>query len=158
MSLYQITVENAQNEKVLLEAYKGKVLLIVNTATECIFTPQYRALQGLYDQFKDRGFEVLDFPCNQFANQAPGTPEEINAFCSTKYFTTFPRFAKINVNGDDENLLYTYLKQAKRGFMKPAIKWNFTKFLINREGKVIQRFAPNVKPEKIASDIEKLLK
>lgn len=157
MSLYQIRVEDAQNSPVILEKYQGKVLLIVNTATACIFTPQYEGLQSLYDQFKEKGFEILDFPCNQFANQAPGTAEEIEQFCAKNYFTTFPRFAKINVNGPDESLLYTYLKRAKGGFLKPRIKWNFTKFLVNRQGHVVRRYAPGEKPERIIRDIEKLL-
>jgi glutathione peroxidase len=157
MGIYQITVEDSHNEKVLLEKYKGKVLLIVNTATNCIFTPQYTALQGLYDKFKDKGLEILDFPCNQFANQAPGTQEEIEKFCSKNYSTTFPRFSKIKVNGPDENLLYTYLKRAQKGFIKPALKWNFTKFLISRDGKVIKRYGPAIKPEQIETDLLKVL-
>lgn len=157
MNIYQIAVEDVNGKAVVLEKYKGKVLLIVNTATKCIFTPQYELLQKIYDAYKDRGFEILDFPCNQFMNQAPGTEEEIKKFCSEKYFTTFDRFAKTNVNGPDENLLYTYLKRTKSGFLSSRIKWNFTKFLIDRNGNVIKRFGPNVKPTKIAKYIEKLL-
>ncbi|HPY38618.1 MAG: glutathione peroxidase [Bacilli bacterium] len=157
MSIYQITVEDANKEKVILEKYRGRVLLIVNTATKCMFTPQYEGLQYLYDKFHDKGFEILDFPCNQFANQAPQSDEEIAKFCSLEYKTTFPRFAKTNVNGPDENLLFTMLKKTLGGFLSPRIKWNFTKFLVDHNGKMVRRYGPNVKPSRIASDIEKLL-
>ncbi len=157
MSIYQITVEDANSNKVTLEQFKGLVLLIVNTATKCIFTPQYNALQYLYGKYHDKGLEILDFPCNQFANSTPGTPEEIEQFCSKTYNTTFHRFAKINVNGPDENLLYTYLKREKGGFLRSSLKWNFTKFLIDRNGRVIKRYGPSVKPEKIERDLIKIL-
>ena len=146
MSIYQIAVEDQHNQKVILEQYKGKVLLIVNTATECIFTPQYALLQKLYDEFKDQGLEILDFPCNQFANQNPGTAEEIEQFCSREYATTFPRFAKINVNEPDESLLFTYLKNAKKGVFSRRIKWNFTKFLLIKWPCI--SLCPNIKPNK----------
>lgn len=157
MAFYEIRVENINNEIVSLKKYKGKVLLIVNTATECIFTPQYDGLQWLYNQYHDKGFEILDFPSNQFRKQAPGSNEEIDAFCVEKYKTTFPRFKKTNVNGPDESILYTYLKRHEKGFFNRKIKWNFTKFLIDQNGRVIKRYAPFVKPKKIARDIEKLL-
>ncbi|MDD3207528.1 MAG: glutathione peroxidase [Bacilli bacterium] len=157
MSIYQISVETADQQKVTLEKYRGQVLLIVNTATKCMFTPQYEGLQSLYDQFHERGFEILDFPCNQFANQAPQSDEEIAKFCSLEYKTTFPRFAKTNVNGPDENLLFTMLKKSLGGFLSPRIKWNFTKFLVDRNGKMVRRYGPNVKPTRIARDIEKIL-
>lgn len=157
MSLYQIRVEDINNNVVQLEQYKGKVLLIVNTATECFFTPQYEGLQGLYNMFEERGFEVLDFPCNQFGKDAPGSIEEINDFCVNKFETTFTRFQKINVNGEDESILYTYLKRHEKGFLNQKIKWNFTKFLVDQNGRVIKRYSPRVKPNKIAQDIEKLL-
>jgi glutathione peroxidase len=157
MSIYQITVEDANKEKVELEKYRGQVLLIVNTATKCMFTPQYEGLQYLYDKFHDKGFEILDFPCNQFANQAPQSDEEIAKFCSLEYKTTFPRFAKTNVNGPDENLLFTMLKKTLSGFMSPKINWNFTKFLVDRNGKMVRRYGPNVKPARIARDIEKII-
>lgn len=157
MSIYQISVETADQQKVTLEKYRGQVLLIVNTATKCMFTPQYDGLQSLYNQFHGRGFEILDFPCNQFANQAPQSDEEIAKFCTLEYQTTFPRFAKTNVNGPDENLLFTMLKRTLGGFLSPRIKWNFTKFLIDRNGKMIRRYGPNVKPTRIARDIEKIL-
>ena len=140
-----------------LAQYKGKVLLIVNTATGCGFTPQYEGLQKLYDTYKDKGLVILDFPCNQFANQAPGTIDEINSFCTLNYGTTFPRFAKIDVNGDNESPLYTYLKKQKKGTLGTRIKWNFTKFLIDREGNVVQRYAPADTPESIEKDIVALL-
>ena len=158
MSLYQIRVEDINNNVLMLEEYKGKVLLIVNTATQCFFTPQYEGLQKLYNMFHERGFEVLDFPCNQFGKQAPGSIEDINKFCVEKFETTFPRFRKINVNGEDESILYTYLKRHEKGIFNQKIKWNFTKFLVNQNGRVIKRYSPRVKPNKIAQDIEKLLK
>lgn len=157
MSLYQIRVEDINNNVVELEQYKGKVLLIVNTATQCFFTPQYEGLQALYNEFHERGLEILDFPCNQFGKDAPGSIEDINQFCVDKYETAFPRFQKINVNGEDESILYTYLKRHQKGFLNQRIKWNFTKFLVDQNGKVIKRYSPRVKPNKIAGDIEKLL-
>lgn len=157
MSLYQIRVEDNNNNEVLFSKFKGKVLLIVNTATECFFTPQYEELQELYDKFHKRGFEILDFPCNQFGNDAPGSDKEINDYCTIKFKTTFPRFEKINVNGDDESILYTYLKKHQKGFFNKNIKWNFTKFLVDKNGKVIKRYSPRIKPMKISKDIEQLL-
>lgn len=157
MSLYQIRVEDINNNIVELEKFRGKLLLVVNTATNCFFTPQYEGLQALYSKFNKQGFEILDFPCNQFAKEAPGSIEEINEFCVKKFETTFPRFQKINVNGEDEFILYTYLKRHQKGFMGKKIKWNFTKFLVDQNGKVIRRYSPHAKPDKIAKDIEKLL-
>lgn len=157
MSLYQIKVEDINKNVVEFEQYKGKVLLIVNTATQCFFTPQYEGLQMLYDMFHEYGFEVLDFPCNQFAKQAPESIEDIDEFCVKKFETTFPRFQKINVNGEDESILYTYLKRHEKGFLNQKIKWNFTKFLVDQNGRVIKRYSPRVKPKRIAQDIEKLL-
>lgn len=157
MSVYNYKVTNNKGEEVSLEQYKGKVLLIVNTATGCGFTPQYEGLEKIYQEYKDKGFEILDFPCNQFGSQAPGSDEEIQEFCTLKYNTTFPRFKKINVNGVDESPLYTYLKSQKGGLFTPNIKWNFTKFLVNREGSVVGRYAPTETPEQLKEDIEKLL-
>ncbi len=157
MSLYQIRVEDVNKNVVSFGRYKGKVLLIVNTATECFFTPQYEQLQELYEMFHERGFEVLDFPCNQFGNDAPGSIEDINEFCLEKYETKFPRFNKINVNGEDESILYIYLKRHQKGFFNRKIKWNFTKFLIDKNGEIMKRYSPLVKTSKIAKDIEKLL-
>ena len=158
MSLYQIRVEDINNNVVQLDQYKGKVLLIVNTATECFFTPQYEQLQALYDKFHDRGFEVLDFPCNQFGKDAPDSIEDIHRFCVETFETTFPRFQKINVNGEDESILFTYLKRHEKGLFNRRIKWNFTKFLVDQQGRVVKRYSPRTKPNKIAADIDRLLK
>lgn len=157
MNIYGFKVHDAQGEEVPMTEYQGKVLLIVNTATGCGFTPQYEGLQKLYDRYNDRGFVILDFPCNQFGHQAPGTEEEIQEFCTLKYKTTFPLFAKIEVNGKNADPLFDFLKKQKGGFLGKDIKWNFTKFLISRDGTVVERYAPATKPEKIESDILKLL-
>ena len=157
MKLYDYTVKGRAGEDVSLSTYKGKVLLAVNTATGCGFTPQYEGLQKLYDTHKEKGFEILDFPCNQFANQAPGTIDEIQSFCTLNYGTTFPRFAKIDVNGKNASELYKFLKKQKGSLLGSSIKWNFTKFLIDREGNVVKRFAPTDTPESIESDILALL-
>ena len=157
MNIYDFTVLNTKKEPVSMAEYKGKVLLVVNTATGCGFTPQYEGLESLYKKYKNQGFVVLDFPCNQFANQAPGTEDEIVSFCQMKYNVSFPQFAKIKVNGDEANALYKWLKEQKSGIFGKAIKWNFTKFLVDREGNVVERYAPTTKPEKIEKDILKLL-
>ena len=156
-SIYDITVTAAYGARVSMSEYAGKVLLIVNTATGCWFTPQYAGLQSLYDKYSERGFVVLDFPCNQFAGQAPGTMDEINSFCTLNYGTTFPRFAKIKVNGEGEDPLFTFLKSRKKGVMGGRIKWNFTKFLVSRTGEVVKRYAPVTAPEKMEEDILRLL-
>ena len=157
MSIYNYKVKDANGKNVDLKEYEGKVLLIVNTATGCGFTPQYRGLQELYDKYKEKGFEIMDFPCNQFGNQAPGTEDEIHEFCSLNYNTTFPLFAKVKVNGKEEEPLFSYLKSEQKGTLGNAIKWNFTKFLVDRNGKVVERFSPMTEPEKIENDIIKLL-
>lgn len=157
MNIYDFIVRNAKGEEVPMKEYQGKVLLIVNTATGCGFTPQYEGLQTLYDRYRERGLEILDFPCNQFGHQAPGTEDEIQEFCTLKYKTTFPLFAKIDVNGPDADPLFTFLKKQKGGFLGNDIKWNFTKFLVSRDGTVVERYAPVTKPEKIEGDILKLL-
>ncbi len=157
MTVYDFKMKDAKRNEVDLADYKGKVLLIVNTATGCGFTPQYEGLQKLYDKYQEQGFEILDFPCNQFGNQAPGTEDEIVSFCQLRYHTTFKQFAKIEVNGENEAPLYTYLKKQKGGVMGSKIKWNFTKFLIDREGNVVDRFGPTVTPEKIDEKIKELL-
>jgi len=176
--IYDYVVKDAKGNDVLMEKYKGKVLLIVNTATGCGFTPQYEELQKLYDKYKEDGFEILDFPSNQFFEQAPGTNDEIVSFCQLKYGTTFETFSKIDVNGQNSDHLYEYLrgeieqspedeaskglydKLAGMGFVTSGndIKWNFTKFLISKEGKVVARFAPTYEPNKIGEAIEQLLK
>lgn len=157
MGIYDYTVKDAEGKDVSLKEYEGKVLLIVNTATACGFTPQYEGLQDLYEKYQGRGFEILDFPCNQFANQAPGTEEEIEDFCQSRYGVTFKLFKKIEVNGQNEEPLYTYLKSQQGGVMGSKIKWNFTKFLVDRNGNVVDRFAPTVTPEKIDDSVAKLL-
>lgn len=175
--IYDYKVKKVNGEYVGLENYKGKVLLIVNTATGCGFTPQYEGLQKLYDTYKEQGFEVLDFPCNQFLNQAPGSNEEIVSFCQLNYQTSFETFAKIEVNGENAEPLYAFLKkqtpkeedQASEGLYSmltdkglitsgEEIKWNFTKFLVDRQGKIIGRFSPNYSPEELDKLIQTLLK
>jgi glutathione peroxidase len=154
MTVYDFSVKAINGEIKSLKDYEGKVLLIVNTATKCDFTSQYEALQNLYGKYQDDGLEILDFPCNQFAHQAPESNEEIHGFCHIKYGITFSQFAKINVNGKNEEPLYKYLKSERKG----SIKWNFTKFLIDSEGKVVKRFAPSDTPEKIEPFIKNALK
>ncbi len=157
MSIYDFTVKDMQGNDVSLSQYQGKVLLIVNTATGCGFTPQYDGLQDLYEKYQDKGFEILDFPCNQFANQAPGSDEEIASFCTGRFGITFPQFSKIDVNGANEAPLYTWLKAQKGGVLGSRIKWNFTKFLVDRNGNVIERFAPTVTPEKLDGEVAKII-
>ncbi len=152
------TVKKPGGGSEALTDHAGKVLLIVNVASKCGFTPQYTGLEALHRKYRDRGFEVLGFPCNQFGNQEPGDAAEIATFCSTTYDVTFPVFAKIEVNGPTTDPLYAYLKSAAPGIMGlTSIKWNFTKFLIDRKGQVVHRYAPTTKPEDIEKDIEKLL-
>jgi glutathione peroxidase len=157
MSIYDLTVKDTKGNDVSMSEFKGKVLLIVNTATGCGFTPQYDGLEALYAKYRDRGFEILDFPCNQFGNQAPGTEEEIVSFCKMRFGVSFRQFKKIKVNGPEEDPLFTYLKEQKGGIGGKKIKWNFTKFLVDKEGNVVERFAPTVEPAKIDSKIEELL-
>ncbi|HET9045464.1 MAG TPA: glutathione peroxidase [Casimicrobiaceae bacterium] len=141
-----------------LDKYKGKVVLVVNTASKCGFTPQYKGLEALYEKYHAKGLEVLGFPCNQFGAQEPGSAAEIEQFCELNYGVTFPMFAKIDVNGKNAAPVYEYLKSAKPGLLgSEAIKWNFTKFLVDRGGKVLARYAPNDTPESLAGDIEKAL-
>ncbi len=179
-TVYDFTVKDMQNNDVSLSEYRGKVLLIVNTATGCGFTPHYEPLEAMYRELKDKGFEILDFPCNQFANQAPGSAEEIHEFCTLKFGTEFPQFAKIDVNGDAADPLFAFLASEKpfAGFGKGLknvalskftdmnnkqfgdkayIKWNFTKFLVDREGKVIARFEPTVDMKEVREAVEKAL-
>ena len=179
MNIYDLTVKNRKGEDVSLSKYKGKVLLIVNTATGCGFTPQYDGLEKMYQKYHEKGLEILDFPCNQFGNQAPGTDEEIHEFCTLKYHTSFDQFQKIDVNGENESQLYTFLKSQQgfsgipgiKGKMLSAvikmtdsdyknnsnIKWNFTKFLVDKEGNVVDRFESTVEPEKIEERVKELL-
>lgn len=178
MSIYDYSVKNRNGEDVSISNYKGKVLLVVNTATGCGFTPQYEGLEKLYEMYHEQGLEILDFPCNQFGNQAPGSDDEIHEFCTFKYKTQFEQFKKIDVNGENEEPLYHYLKsqQGFKGFdllgkilipivskadpdykNNPDIKWNFTKFLVDREGNVVDRFESTVPPEKIEKRIQELI-
>ncbi len=158
MSVYDFSVKTLAGEEVSLEQYKGKVVLIVNTASKCGLTPQYEGLESLYKEMNSQGLEVLGFPCNQFGQQEPGDSSDISSFCLKNYGVSFPMFEKIEVNGSGTHPLYKYLKGEAKGLMgSENIKWNFTKFLISKDGKVIDRFAPTTKPEKLKSDIEKLL-
>jgi glutathione peroxidase len=155
--IYDFTAQSLANEEVALQRFAGQVLLIVNTASACGFTPQYRGLEALQREFGPRDFSVLGFPCNQFGGQEPGDARQIEEFCSSQYDVTFPMFAKIDVNGSRTHPLYDYLKREKSGLLGSSIKWNFTKFLVDRAGKVVGRFAPTVKPEGLKKEIEALL-
>jgi len=156
--IYEYKVENSSGEEIGLNIYEGKVMLIVNTASKCGFTPQYEDLQKLYDEYNKKGLEILAFPCNQFAKQESGTNDEIQTFCKKNFGLTFPVFGKIEVNGPDAHPLYKYLKNQKSGgLFGRGIKWNFTKFLVDKQGNVIKRFGPTVKPLSMKGDIEKLL-
>jgi glutathione peroxidase len=157
-TIYDFTVEDAQGKSVVLSQYKNKVMIIVNTASKCGFTPQYKELQVLYEAWHDKGLEILAFPCNQFAGQESGTNEEIQAFCQINFGLTFPVFAKINVNGKDSHPLYKYLRSQKGTRLGSLIKWNFTKFLIAKDGSIFKRFEPNVNPEEMGPFVEALLK
>ena len=157
-SVHDFTVDDIHGKPVPLDRYKGEVLLIVNVASQCGFTPQYKGLEALQKRFHDRGFDVLGFPCNQFGGQEPGTESEIATFCETSFGVTFPLFRKVDVNGDTAAPLYRHLKSARPGLLgTEAIKWNFTKFLVGRDGQVLARYAPNDTPESIAADVEKAL-
>lgn len=155
--IYDHIVQDSQGKDLSLKDYQGKVLLIVNTASKCGFTKQYAGLQALYEKYRDRGFEILAFPCNQFGHQEPGTNQEIQNFCTDLFSVTFPVMAKIDVNGEEESPLYTDLKKSQGGLLGSAIKWNFTKFLVDRQGRVVGRFAPTTKPQDLEEDIEKIL-
>ncbi len=179
MTLYDLNVLKRDGSKQSLKDFKGKVLLVVNTATGCGFTPQYEGLENLYEKYNKKGFEVLDFPCNQFGHQAPGSNDEIHEFCTAKYQTKFDQYAKIDVNGENESPLYTYLKEnspkeeikgfknkmAMKAIMKISktcqkendIKWNFTKFLVDKDGNVVKRYDPTYNPKDIEKDLLELL-
>lgn len=179
MSIYDFKIKKRNGEEVLMRDYQGKVLIIVNTATGCGFTPHYEGLEKLYENYHDKGLEILDFPCDQFGHQAPGSDDEINSFCTAKYNTKFDQFAKVDVNGENEIPLYTHLKEKQpneeiEGFKnkiamksvklmsetckkKGDIVWNFTKFLVDRNGEVIKRYAPTFEPKNMENDILKLL-
>ena len=155
--IYDFTATSLAGEDVPLKRYEGQVLLIVNTASACGFTPQYKGLQALHEALSPRGFAVLGFPCNQFGAQEPGDAKAIEAFCETRFHVTFPMFAKIDVNGSKAHPLYTYLRSEKSGLLGSSIKWNFTKFVVDRSGKVVGRHAPTVTPEGLRREIEALL-
>jgi glutathione peroxidase len=157
-TVFDFSAESLDGKPVNLDAYRGKVLLIVNTASECGFTPQYKGLEAVYHQFREKGVEVLGFPCNQFGAQEPGNADEIGAFCEKNYGVSFPLFAKIDVNGDGAHPLFKHLKHAAPGLLgSEAIKWNFTKFLVKKNGSVYKRYAPRTEPKELMRDIEKLL-
>ena len=157
-NIYDIHIKDSSNKEVSMSKFEGKTLLIVNVASKCGLTPQYKGLQSLYEEYKDRNFVVLGFPCNQFGGQEPGTNSEINNFCEINYSVTFPIFSKIKVNGPDSHPLFKLLENDKPGiFRTESIKWNFTKFLVNSRGKIIDRFSPRVEPKYIRSEIERIL-
>jgi len=156
--IYGIKVKSIKGEEAELENYRGKAMLIVNTASKCGFTSQFKGLEGLYEKYNEQGLEILGFPCNQFLKQDPGSENEISEFCTLNYGVTFPMFSKIEVNGANTHPLYQHLKSEAKGLLgSEKIKWNFTKFLVNKEGKVLKRYAPNLEPEEITADIEKVL-
>lgn len=156
-NIYQFEAELLEGENKSFSDYQGKVLLIVNTASKCGFTPQFAGLEKLYEKYKDQGLEVLGFPCNQFGGQDPGTNEQIGSYCQRNYGVSFPMFAKVNVKGPEAHVIFRYLTNNSKGILGNGIKWNFTKFLINKNGEVINRYAPTTKPEDIEQDIEKAL-
>jgi len=159
MSIYDIDVTTIEGRPQKMDAYRGKALLVVNVASKCGFTPPYTGLQALYERYKEKGFTVLGFPCDQFGHQEPGDEAEIQSFCSTNYNVTFPLFAKIDVNGSDAHPLYKLLKSEKKGLLgSEAIKWNFTKFLVGADGSILKRYAPQDTPEKIGEDLASILK
>jgi glutathione peroxidase len=155
--VYDFTASSLAGDEIPLKRFEGQVLLIVNTASACGFTPQYKGLEALYQTLGSRGFSVLGFPCNQFGSQEPGDSRQIEQFCTTNYAISFPMFAKIDVNGSEAHPLYQYLKNAKSGLLGSSIKWNFTKFLVDRTGQVVARHAPTAKPEGLTREIEALL-
>lgn len=158
-SIYEFNVKTIDGKETTLAPYKGKVMLIVNVASKCGYTPQYEGLEALYKKYQEKGLVILGFPCNQFANQEPGTEEEIENFCRVNYGVTFPMFSKIEVNGENAHPLYTYLKSEQTGILgTEAIKWNFTKFLVDKQGNVLARFGSSTKPKELEEEIEKLLK
>ena len=156
-NLYEFSAPSLEGKPVKLDAFRGKVALVVNTASQCGFTPQYAGLEKLQKQYQEKGFYVLGFPCNQFGGQEPGDARQIAEFCETRYDVTFPMFAKIDVNGSHAHPLFNHLKNAKSGLLGPSIKWNFTKFLVDRSGGVVGRYAPTATPEGLRKEIEALL-
>jgi len=157
-NFYDFNAKKLNGEELSMETYKGKTILVVNTASKCGLTPQFEGLEKLYQKYKDKGLEILGFPCNQFANQEPGDEKSIAEGCLLNYGVTFPMFSKIDVNGENTHPIYKYLKKELKGFFGSKIKWNFTKFLINADGKPVKRFSPTTKPEKIDRFLSKILK
>ena len=157
MKFYDFTAKKMNGIEVKMDEYKGKVLLVVNTASKCGFTPQFKGLEELYNEYKEKGFEILGFPCNQFKNQDPKSNKEINNFCQLNYGVTFTMFEKIDVKGPNAHPIFKYLKEQTKGLLNDEIKWNFTKFLIDSNGNVVKRYAPTTSPSKIKKDIENLL-
>jgi glutathione peroxidase len=156
--IYEFQVKQIDGTMAALGDYRGKAMLIVNVASQCGFTPQYKGLEELYRKYRDKDFVVLGFPCNQFGHQEPGTEQEIKGFCEVSYGVTFPMFAKIDVNGKNAHPLYQYLKSEEKGFLGTEfIKWNFTKFLVDKQGNVVKRFAPKEEPSALAAEVEKIL-
>ncbi len=156
-NFYSFKAKTLQGKEVSMEEYKDKVVLVVNTASKCGLTPQYEGLEKLHKEYKDKGLVILGFPCNQFGNQEPGSEKDIKEGCLLNYGVTFQMFSKIDVNGEDELPLYTYLKSQKKGMFGSKIKWNFTKFLVDKNGDVVKRFSPTTTPDKLEKDIQKLL-
>ena len=157
MTFYDLEAKTIQGETIPMSTYKGKAVVIVNTASKCGFTPQYEGLEDLYEKYKDRGLEILGFPCNQFGNQEPGSSDDIQTFCQMNYGVSFTIFDKVDVNGSKTHPIFKYLKSELGGLLGSKIKWNFTKFLIDKNGKPVKRFAPITKPEKMEASIKKLL-
>lgn len=157
MSIYDYSAQDIDGNVVSMDEYKGKVVLVVNTASKCGFTPQYTGLEKLYQEFKDQDFVVLGFPSNQFKEQEPGDDEDIKTFCEINYGVSFPLFSKVDVNGDDAHDLFRFLRKETKGMLGDSVKWNFTKFLVDRNGQAIKRFAPQTAPEKLVDDIKELL-
>lgn len=158
MNLYDFTVLDIDQNSVALSDYQGKVVVVVNTASKCGLTPQYEGLEALYQEFKEQGLVILGFPCNQFMGQEPGTAEDIKSFCSLNYNVTFPLFDKIKVNGKDASPLFAWLTKQQRGLLRGRVKWNFTKFLLDKNGEYVKRFEPNITPQEMREDILTLLK
>lgn len=156
-NIYQFDAELLDGQNKSLADYQGKVLLIVNTASKCGFTPQFAGLEKLYHKYREQGLEILGFPCNQFGGQDPGSNEQIGEFCSKNYGVSFPMFSKVNVKGPEAHVIFRYLTNQSKGILGSGIKWNFTKFLVNRQGEVINRYAPTTKPESLEEDIEQAL-
>ena len=157
MNFYDFVAKDINGKDINMNQYKGKVVLVVNTASKCGFTPQFKGLEELYNEYKEKGFEILGFPCNQFKNQDPGSNKEINNFCQLNYGVTFTMFEKIDVKGPNVHPIFKYLKEQTKGLLNDEIKWNFTKFLIDSNGNVVKRYAPTTSPSKIKKDIENLL-